>query len=185
MAATLDGLVKQTGAVFEAKFMLPWSFSEQAAAEKHMAQLQHNMLVAGTKKSVLSIINGGGKWVELSIEADPIYQTILIAAEKAFWRAVKNGEPPALFDCEPPKPRIEAVRVVDMGASNSWAEFASLYLETRDASLDHDRAKAELKALMPEDAKEAMGHGIRAKRSKSGAVSFDMVEREACHASVQ
>jgi predicted phage-related endonuclease len=72
MAATLDGLVKETGAVFEAKFMLPWSFSEEAAAEKHMAQLQHNMLVAGTKKSVLSIINGGGKWVELSIEADPI-----------------------------------------------------------------------------------------------------------------
>src|ERR1700730_5440804 len=80
MAATLDGLVKETGAVFEAKFMLPWSFSEEAAAQKHMAQLQHNMLVAGTKKSVLSIINGGGKWVELSIEADPIYQTILIAA---------------------------------------------------------------------------------------------------------
>jgi predicted phage-related endonuclease len=120
MAATLDGVVKETGAVFEAKFMLPWSFSEEAAPEKHMAQ--HNMLVAGTKKSVLSIINGGGKWVELSIEADPIYQIILIAAEKAFWRAVKTGETPVLFDCEPPKPRIEAVRVVDMNASNSWAE---------------------------------------------------------------
>src|SRR6202171_4060143 len=60
MAATLDGLVKEAGAVFEAKFMLPWSFSEEAAAEKHMAQLQHNMLVAGTQKAVLSIINGGG-----------------------------------------------------------------------------------------------------------------------------
>ena len=34
MAATLDGLVKETGAVFEAKFMLPWLFSEEAAAEK-------------------------------------------------------------------------------------------------------------------------------------------------------
>src|SRR5712671_4382430 len=102
MAATLDGVVEGTGAGFEAKFMLPWSFSEEAAAEKHMAQLQHNMLVAGARKSVLSIINGGGKWVELSIEADPIYQTILIAAEKAFWRAVKTGETPALFDCEPP-----------------------------------------------------------------------------------
>ena len=86
------------------------------------------MLVAGTKKSVLSIINGGGKWIELSVEADPIYQTILIAAEKAFWRAVKTGETPALFDCEPPKPRIEAVRVVDMNASNSWAEFAASVL---------------------------------------------------------
>jgi predicted phage-related endonuclease len=185
MAATLDGLVKETGAVFEAKFMLPWSFSEEAAAEKHMAQLQHNMLVAGTRKSVLSIINGGGKWIELSIDADPIYQTILIAAEKAFWRAVKTGETPALFDCEPPKPRIEAVRVVDMNASNSWAEFAGLFRDTQGAHTDHERAKSELKGLMPEDAKEAMGHGIRAKRSKSGAISFDLVEMEARHASLQ
>jgi predicted phage-related endonuclease len=39
MAATLDGLVEPSGAVFEAKFMLPWTFSEEGAAEKHMAQL--------------------------------------------------------------------------------------------------------------------------------------------------
>src|SRR6187401_3150981 len=43
MAATLDGMVEGSGAVFEAKFMLPWSFDEQSAAEKHMAQVQHNM----------------------------------------------------------------------------------------------------------------------------------------------
>src|SRR6266550_3354009 len=125
MAATLDGMVEQAGAVFEAKFMLPWSFSEEAAAEKHMAQVQHNMWVTNSRAAVLSIITGGGKWVELSIDADPIYQTVLIAAEKAFWQAVKTGEQPALFDCEPPKARIEAVRVVDMNASNSWAEFAA------------------------------------------------------------
>src|SRR5271170_5627678 len=41
--------------------------------------------------------------------------------------------------------------------------------------LDHERAKAELKALVPEDAKEACGHGVRAKRSKSGAVGFDLL----------
>jgi predicted phage-related endonuclease len=185
MAATLDGMVKETGAVFEAKFMLPWSFSEEAAAEKHMAQLQHNMLVADTRKAVLSVINGGGKWVELSIEADPIYQTILIAAEKVFWQAVKTGEPPALFDCEPPKPRIQAVRVVDMNASNSWAEFAGLFRETRVAFLEHERAKAELKSLMPEDAKEVIGHGVRAKRSKTGAVSVEALDTEAGHASLQ
>ena len=47
MAATLDGLVDPGGAVFEAKFMLPWSFCEDAAAEKHITawpQLQHNMV---------------------------------------------------------------------------------------------------------------------------------------------
>jgi predicted phage-related endonuclease len=176
MAATLDGLVKPSGAVFEAKFMLPWSFSVEGAIAKHMAQLQHNMLVAGTKAAVLSIINGGGKWVEVGVEADPVYQTVLIAAEKAFWRAVKTGERPHLFDHEPPKPRVEAVRIVDMSASNSWGEFAGLFRQTRQAHLEHERAKAELKSLMPDDAKEALGHGIRAKRSKSGAVSFDVLE---------
>ena len=40
------------------------------------------------------------------------------------------------------------------------------------------KAKSELKSLMPEDAKEAIGHGIRAKRSKSGAVSFDLLSVE-------
>ena len=65
MAATLDGIVEATGAVFEAKFMLPWSFSEEAAAAKHMAQLQHNMWVTNARTAVLSIITGGGKWVEI------------------------------------------------------------------------------------------------------------------------
>src|SRR6186713_3265710 len=65
MGATLDGIVTGSGAVFEAKFMLPWSFSEEAAAEKHMAQLQHNMWVTNARVAALSVITGGGKWVEL------------------------------------------------------------------------------------------------------------------------
>ena len=72
MAATLDGLVEPSGAVFEAKFMLPWTFSEEAAAAKHMAQLQHNMWVTDARTAVLSIITGGGKWVEMTIPADPL-----------------------------------------------------------------------------------------------------------------
>jgi hypothetical protein len=58
MAATLDGVVEGTGAVFDAKFMLPWAFSEEAAAAKHMAQLQHNMWVIQSRSAALSIING-------------------------------------------------------------------------------------------------------------------------------
>jgi putative phage-type endonuclease len=185
MAATLDGVVAGSGAVYEAKFMLPWSFSEEFAAEKYMAQLQHNMWVTNARMAVLSIITGGGKWVEISIAADQLYQHLLITAEKKFWRCVSFGEPPRLFGVEPPRPRIEAVRSVDMVASNSWAEFAVLFRSTRPAFLEHERAKTELKGLMPEDAKEAFGHGIRAKRSKSGAVSFDLVDGEAENAPVQ
>jgi predicted phage-related endonuclease len=185
MGATLDGMVEGTEAVFEAKFMLPWSFSEEAAAAKHMAQVQHNMWVTNARAAVLSIITGGGKWVEISLPADSLYQHLLLAAEKKFWRCVENGETPRLFGVEPPRPRIEAVRVVDMSGSNAWAEFASTFRSTRQAFLEHEKSKSELKALMPEDAKEATGHGVRAKRSKSGAVSFDLLEVEAGHAALQ
>jgi len=185
MGATLDGVVAETEAVFEAKFVLPWSFSEEAATQKHMAQVQHNMWVINAKEAVLSIITGGGKWVEISIPADPLYQHLLLTAEKKFWRCVENGEPPRLFGIEPPRPRIEAVRVVDMSASNSWAEFAGVFLRTREAAVEHERAKAELKALLPEDAKEGLGHGVRARRSKTGAISFDVIETEAAHALLQ
>jgi hypothetical protein len=185
MGATLDGMVEARGAVFEAKFMLPWSFSEEAAAEKHMAQLQHNMWVTNSREAVLSIITGGGKWVEITIPADSLYQHLLITAERKFWRCVESGETPRLFLVEPPRPRIEAVRVVDMSTSNSWAELAGVFRATRAAYAEHEGAKAELKALVPEDAKEATGHGLRAKRSKSGAISFDLIEVEAAHAALQ
>src|SRR6266851_103107 len=183
MVATLDGIVQGTEAVFEAKFMLPWSFSEEAPVEKYMAEVQHDMWVTRLRGSVLSIITGGGQWVEIAIPIDPLYLTVLVAAEKRFWRCVQTGEPPHLIDAEGSRrPGIEAIRIVDMSASNSWAEFAVLFRSTRGAFLDHERAKRELTALMPEDAKEAIGNGVRGRRSKSGTVSFDVLEREISHA---
>src|SRR3954470_21888813 len=82
MGATLDGIVDGTEAVFEAKFMLPWSFSEEGAAEKYMAQLQHNMWVTNLRASVLSIITGGGKWVEIAIPVDPLYVSVLFRRKR-------------------------------------------------------------------------------------------------------
>jgi predicted phage-related endonuclease len=109
MGATLDGRVQGSEAVFEAKFMLPWSFSEEAALAKHMPQLQHNMWVIASRSAVLSIITGGGKWVEITTYADPLYQHLIITAERKFWRCVESGQPPTLFGLNPPKPRVEAV----------------------------------------------------------------------------
>jgi hypothetical protein len=143
------------------------------------------MWVVNSKRAALSIITGGGKWVEIALCADPLNQHLLLTAERKFWRCVETGDPPRLFGVEPPRPRIEAVRSVDMSSSNSWGEFAAIFRNSRQAFLDHEKSKAELKGLMPEDAKEAFGHGIRAKRSKSGAVSFDLVDEERAHAPVQ
>jgi hypothetical protein len=118
----------------------------------------------------------------MTIPADPLYQHLLLTAERKFWRCVETGETPRLFGVEPPRPRIEAVRTVDMSGSNAWAEFAGVFRDTRQAALDHERSKTELKALVPEDAKEATGYGLRARRSKSGAISFDLLAVEIGHA---
>ncbi len=170
--ATLDGIVAGSGAVFEAKFMLPWSFSEEAAAEKYMAQVQHNMWVTNARLAALSVITGGGKWVEIKISGDPLYQHLLLTAEKKFWRCVENGEPPRLFGVEPPRPRIEAIRIVDMGSSNSWAEFAALFRNTREAFLDHERAKSELKGLMPEDGGDSNRWAFRSSPSNAHVLRY-------------
>jgi predicted phage-related endonuclease len=91
MAATLDGRVQASEAVFEAKFMLPWSFSEEGAVQKYMPQLQHNMWVVAARSAVLSVITGGGKWVEITTHADPLYQHLIVTAERKFWRCVESG----------------------------------------------------------------------------------------------
>jgi hypothetical protein len=73
-----------------------------------------------------------------------------------------------------------------MSSSNAWADLAAAFARTKDVYFAHERAKAELKNLIPEDAEEAIGHGLRAKRSKSGAISFDLLTRmEASHGAVE
>jgi hypothetical protein len=71
-----------------------------------------------------------------------------------------------------------------MASFNAWAEFATIFTRTHQAHHEHEHAKAELKSLMPEDAREAIGHGVRAKRSKSGAISFDLASPESSYAAV-
>jgi hypothetical protein len=51
-----------------------------------------------------------------------------------------------------------------------------VFRRTRDGYLEHGNAKTELKRLMPEDAKEAIGHGLRAfAKKRVSAMSSDSV----------
>ena len=71
-----------------------------------------------------------------------------------------------------------------MTSSNAWAEFAGIFARTKAAHTEHERAKAELKKLVPGDAHQAIGHGLRAKRSKSGTISFDLLKEDS-HAAIE
>ena len=177
MAATLDGTIEPTERYSKPNSCCPGRSRKRPPPKSTWPSSSTTCGWRTARSAVLSIITGGGKWVEITIHADPLYQHLLLTAEKKFWRCVQDGEPPRLFGIEPPRPRLEAVRIVDMTSSNSWAEFAAIFRRTRSAFQEHEGAKAELKKLVPEDAKEAAGHGIRAKRSKTGAISFELMDR--------
>jgi hypothetical protein len=50
------------------------------------------MWVVAARSAVLSVITGGGKWVEIKTYADPLYQHLIVTAERKFWRCVETGE---------------------------------------------------------------------------------------------
>jgi hypothetical protein len=80
-----------------------------------MAQLQHNMWVANAKTAALSVITGGGKWVEITVSADSLYQHLLLTAEKKFWRCVESGEPLVSYHrTRPFVGRMDVVRLAGM-----------------------------------------------------------------------
>jgi hypothetical protein len=71
----------------------------------------------------------------MTIPADALSQHFLITAERRFWRCVQTGEIPRPQGIEAPGPRVEALRIVDMKGSNSWAEAWPVFCATRWASL--------------------------------------------------
>ena len=122
----------------------------------------------------------------MTIPADPLYQHLSGDGGETVLALRQTGETPRPY-------RRRAAAAADRGGPDRRHERVSIpglsspafSRATRSAFLDHERAKSELKALMPEDAKEASGHGVRAKRSKSGAVSFDLLVQEDSDAAVQ
>lgn len=167
---TLDGLVAETEAVWEAKHTSAFSNAEDVLA-RYMPQLQHNMAVAGKNRAILSVIFGNHKFEVIEVASDWLYQIELLEAEAEFWNCVQTGQVPVAA-APPARPKAIAVREVCLEGNNAWASAAFDWLEHRDAAKAHAAATTTIKQLVEEDAKRAFGHGIEAKRSKSGAITI-------------
>jgi predicted phage-related endonuclease len=175
--ATLDGLVEAKRAVWEAKHVSAFAKPEEVLA-RYMPQLQHNMAVAGVESAVLSVLYGNHRWEAYEVASDWLYQDELLVAEQAFWTCVLSGEPPvAASPPAPPKP--VAWRELCLDGNNGWAVAAADWIENVDAARKHAAAVKALKEAIPEDVSRAWGHGLEARRSKSGAVSFKIMPKEA------
>jgi hypothetical protein len=168
--ATLDGLVESRKAVWEAKHVNAFSTGDEVLA-RYMPQLQHNMAVANVDLAILSVLHGNHKWETYEVARDWLYQDELLEAEQAFWNAVRSGTPPVVVAAPmPPKP--VAYREMCFDGNNRWAASAADWVETVDPARRHAASIKALKALIPDDVCRAWGHGLEARRSKTGALSF-------------
>lgn len=170
--STLDGLVRETEdgpviGVLEAKFMLPFHWTLEKAIEKHYAQVQHNMMVNGQTRSWLSIICGAQHYVG-PVEADFFYQVALLQAEKDFWECVQTGRTPGVPEVKPNLPVLDEMRIVDMSTNNEWVDLAVTIIENKPIVDKVEKAEKDLKKLIPDDAREASGRGVKVTRSKDG-----------------
>ena len=168
--ATLDGVVADKASLFEAKHVSAFAKPDEILS-RYMPQLQHNMAVTGYANAILSVIYGNHKWESYEVASDWMYQDELLDAEKRFWACVRSGEAPvAAKPPEPPKPI--AYRELCLEGSNAWASAASDWIAHADAAKLHATSVKALKELIPDDVSRAFGHGLEARRSKSGAISF-------------
>ena len=167
---TLDGFVEDVPAVFEAKHTNAFATSEEVVA-RYMPQLQHNMAVAGVERAFLSVIFGNHKYEVIEVAADWLYQLELLEAEEEFWDCVVTGREPVAA-APPVPPRPVGTREVCLEGNNAWAAAAADWLDNREAAKVHQAATKTIKQLVEEDVGRAFGHGIEAKRSKSGAITI-------------
>ena len=167
---TLDGMIWPENAIWEAKHTNAFARSDEVL-ERYMPQLQHNMAVAGCERAVLSVIFGNHKFEVFEVAADWLYQQDLLAAEQAFWISICDGTEPIVSKALP-TPRPIGTREICLEGNNHWASAAADWLEYRAAAKLHAAACVDLKSLVEPDVTRAFGHGLEARRSRSGAISI-------------
>lgn len=167
---TLDGFVTEQDAVWEAKHTNAFAKADEVL-ERYMPQLQHNMAVARVERAVLSVIYGNHKYELFEVASDWVYQIELLNAEADFWDCVLTGREPVPAP-PPAAPRPVGVREVCLDGNNAWASAAVDWLENRGPAKLHAAACTLIKGLVEDDVARAFGHGIEAKRSKSGAITI-------------
>lgn len=169
-SATLDGVVEERGAVWEAKHVSAFARSEEVL-QRYMPQLQHNMAVTAREHAILSVFYGNHRWEVTHVAADWLYQEELLEAEMRFWACVRSGEPPAALPA-PPTPRAFGVKEVSFEGNNRWASASTDWLAHAAAAKLHAAASKDLKELVTDDTSRAYGHNVEIRRSRAGALTI-------------
>jgi len=193
MRCTLDGVIagyKNRQAVYDAKFTLgrPQAGEEYRdviprLTRYYSAQLHWNayLLEEATGKTcpygVLSFLRGGNEPVICEVKIDKKYQASLIGMASYFMGCVEMGvEPTKLATPEPPVPADEKtpVNMADTTHAIKWKHYAEIWAQTYGAADSFKKAETELKKLVPRNASEAFGDGIRIRVAKNNSKRIEV-----------
>ncbi len=167
-SCTLDGWFD--GAPVQAKHVAAWAKTEEVVA-KYTAQLHHEMMASAADKAHLSVIFGNNKFELVTVDFDPLFAGQLAEAEENFWTAVQEGRDPVPSLVKGPPVNISELIEVDLTSSNSYANFASMWLATKDIANAHKKHTEELKSFCGPEARRVYGHGVEVTKAKNGALT--------------
>ncbi|HEY0835284.1 MAG TPA: YqaJ viral recombinase family protein [Azospirillum sp.] len=164
-----DAHVGSPDVIVEAKFSGGFQ-SDTELAQRYHWQVQHQFLVTGMERGMLSILRPNGHALVRVGRVEADCDRLLATAEAFWWHVANDVEP-----CDPlpiEAPMMETLRVVDMARHNRFAALAAVLVEQRPAALAAREAEAALKALMPEDARLAFAGGLFLARDREGRLSL-------------
>ena len=183
MYANVDGLIYGDNefGIFEAKHLNGF-VTQEKAIETYLPQIHHYMYVFDCDYAWLSIIFGN-RWGAYRIEKNEKFMNQLVEKEEQFWSFVVQDKPP--YDgegIETPSTKelvLDKMIVKDMTSSNQWTYLSQTLKETQEKAREFEASKKEIKSLVQPDWREATGHGVSVKRSKTGRLTVNIGEENA------
>jgi len=142
----------------------------EVLCDRYAPQLQWQMMVTDAQQCAFSVILGANEPVVEFIPRDNDYIGIEIDRAAQFMEFVRRGEPPIAL--EPVPPPADAKKIYDMTGDNKWGAHADDWLLTRNFAQRNAEAALILKEMVPADAKQAFGHGVRISRDRAGRLSL-------------
>lgn len=142
----------------------------EVIVDRYQPQMHWQMFITDAQQCCLSVIMGASEPIVEFIPRFQPYVDEMLRRGAQFMQFVRTRTPPVALDAVPPP--VDASKVYDMSESNSWAEGAYMWLQTREAADRCKLAEKMLKSAVPDDAKKCTGHGVRITRDRAGRLSL-------------